>query len=116
MQYLNHHLHKYLGQFGVEKGSRINLEAFEEVVHALKQVEEHVMARTYIPCRLPNLITQNMHKKQQKGTDSEKNANASKDRFRVWEGLRSASEPASVATCSFPRTHQTKPISKSRGN
>jgi hypothetical protein len=55
IEYLNHYLHNYLRQFGVEKASRINLEALEEVVHALKEIEEHIMARTHIPCRLPNL-------------------------------------------------------------
>ena len=51
-----------------------------------------------------------------KGTDSEENANASKDRLRVREGLKLASECASADTSPVPMTHQASPISKSRGN
>jgi hypothetical protein len=37
------------------KALRINLEAFEEVVHALKEIDENIMARAHILCGLPNI-------------------------------------------------------------
>jgi hypothetical protein len=52
IQHLDHDLHEYPCQFGVTKASRINLEALEEGLHALKEVEEHIMARTHVPGRL----------------------------------------------------------------
>ena len=55
IKYFNDHLHKYLRQFGLEKASRISLETCEKVVHAAKDVEEHIMARTDILCRLRDL-------------------------------------------------------------
>ena len=74
------------------------------------------MARTHILRRLPNLIIKMRKKKEQQITDSEEKADASKDRFRVREGLRSALEWTSVDTASFLRTHRAGSIFKSRGN
>jgi hypothetical protein len=54
IQYLNYGLHKYLRQFGVNKTSRINLEALEEVLYAHEDVREYIVARVHILCRLPS--------------------------------------------------------------
>ena len=92
IQYLDHDLHKYLRQFGAEKTLRINLEALEEVLHAPKKVEEHIVAHALILCRLYNLGVKMCTIRNGKDTDGEENANPSKDWFRRMERLTITSE------------------------
>ena len=64
IQYLNHHLYEHPRQFGVQEASRINLEALEEVLHALKEIEEHIMARAHIPCCLSTSVLECAQKRR----------------------------------------------------
>jgi hypothetical protein len=86
IQYLDHDLHEYIRQFGVHRSSRISLKAFEEAFHALKNVEEHIVARAHVLCHLSNLVkactTMNYG-----DTDREENTDTSKDWLCRWERL-----------------------------
>ena len=55
-EHLSHDLHKHLRHFGSQRNLSINPKTLEEVLNALKQLDERIVARAHIFRRLNNVV------------------------------------------------------------